>query len=104
MRSNTNLLVSHRRILNMRLQFLNRERRVLAMEHGMAVRADRPEVNHRIDLVFASDRGQRNQMVRVNKTHAKLAKFHFEGKTTDGTGRSAMINAGTQRFRMSRVR
>jgi hypothetical protein len=69
----------------------------------MAVWANGPEVSDWINVIFASNGSQWNQMVHMNKATAQFAKYSFERKPTNRTRCSVMLNAGTARERIALV-
>src|SRR5579875_320224 len=54
-------------------QLIRREWWVAPVCHGVAVRADRDEISHRIDLVLATGGGKRRQMVNVDQAGRDVA-------------------------------
>lgn len=69
----------------------------------MAIWANGPEISDWINLIFASNGSQWNQMVHMNKATAQSAKYSFERKPTNGTNCSVMLNAGTACGRIALV-
>ena len=56
------------------------------MEHGVAIRADRPQVPDWVKHVFAADRGEWLQMVHVDEPCAKCSISAFKVELANHTG------------------
>jgi hypothetical protein len=83
---------SHRAATQECPDFLNAERRDAAVQHRMAVGADRPQVLHRIDCVLTAYFGERAEMVDVDVTVGHLAIRLPEAETADRAARPVRLD------------
>jgi len=68
--------------LNHFSQLLNCHHFGVAVNHRVAVRANRTQIGNRVNLILSANLGQCLEMVDVNKAAAKLAKDAYRsGKT-----------------------
>ena len=74
-------------------QLLNGYNCDVAVNHCVAVRANRTQIGNRVNLILSANLGQCLEMVDVNKAAAKLAIRSLEIEAANRTPATVVLNA-----------
>ncbi len=89
--------------MDMAKKLLHSKRRLTAMNHRMAIRANGYQVFNWIDLVFFANLPNRNDVVNVNKSFAKSSKYFGKIESADRANMAVMCDASCTSFRIALV-
>src|SRR6266403_266263 len=85
----------------MLFHFFNCQCRFFAVNHCMAIRAHRPEVQNRIDRILGADQRKFNYMMYVNEFFTQSAICFLEVKTTNRADETIVLDALPSRYWIS---